>query len=260
MNIKKAIPVYVFLVLMVVICAAYFSSQSGLFGPKEPTGGNTQSGELMEPVSSVAEEDLPDMYRYVSTDEHLPKPDVFVDGYMVTVDDFRITIDDVYIAKDTQGLPYPRFLYNSNGEEETVDENGTLTSAHSYLFMDITVENQGDLARTFDIAMSQPQFYGGEEWLNMQASYELATQSINNDADDQMLFQYMMRAGETITYTRAYIFPDEKLAQVTDLFLPITVSAPYRVDDVQNHTRAWNPEVPIINLTPLWPGEKNTTS
>lgn len=251
MNIKKAIPVYVFLVLMVVICAAYFGSQSSLFGQKEPAGGNTQSGESKEPVSSVAEEDLPDMYRYVSQDEHLPKPDVFAEGYTATVDDFRITINDVYVAKDTQGLPYPTYLSERRGE--TVDENGTLTSAHSYLFMDITVENQSDLARTFDISMSYPQFYVGEEWLDMQASFELATQSINNDTDPQSRYTYMMQAGERVTYTRAYIFPDEKLEQVTDLILPVTFGAD-QLTISKEKIHAWDPSAVMLNLTPLWPG------
>lgn len=259
MNRKKAIPVYVFLALMVVICAAYFGSQSGLFGQKEPTGGDTQSGESMEPVSSVAEEDLPDMYRNVSQDEPLPKPDVFAEGYTATVNDFRITINDVYVSKDTQGLPYPAHLSDSDGMEETVDENGTLTSAHSYLFMDITVENQSDLARTFNIAMSRPVFYAGEEELNIQASFELATQSINNDTDPQSRYTYMMQAGETVIYTRAYIFSDEKLEQVKDLFLPVTFGSSRLWNDKEG-IWAWDPSAVMLNLTPLWPGEKNTTS
>ena len=251
MNRKKAIPVYIFLALMVVICAAYFGSQSGLFGQKAPAGGNTQSGETMEPVSSVAEEDLPDMYRYVSYDEDLPKPDVFAEGYTATVNDFRITINDVYVSKDTQGLPYPTYLSERQGE--TVDENGTLTSAHSYLFMDITVENQSNLARTFSIVMSRPEFYAGEKRLDMQASFELATQSINNDTDPQSRYQYMMQAGETVTYTRAYIFPDEKLEQVTDLFLPVTFGSSRLWNDKEG-IWAWDPSAVMLNLTPLWPG------
>lgn len=250
MNRKKAIPVYVFLVLMVVICAVYFGSQSGLFGQKEPTGENTQSGESMEPVSSVAEEDLPDMYRYVSKDDPLPKPDVFAEGYTATVDDFCITINDVYVAKDTQGLPYPNYLSESTGE--TVDENGTLTSAHSYLFMEITVENQSQLSRTFSTVMSRPVFYSGEERLKMDASFELAMQSINNDASEKSYYEYMMKGGETVTYTRAYIFPDEGLEQVTDLYLPVTFGSS-RLTKIDN-TWAWNPAAVMLDLTPLWPG------
>ena len=255
MNKKKAIPVYVFLALMVVVCAVYFAAQSGLLNPEEPAG---VQGEQMESnvsrqtMSSIAEEDLPDMYRYVSKDDPLPKPDVFAEGYTATVNDFRITINDVYVAKDTQGLPYPVYLSESNGE--TVDENGTLTSAHSYLFMDITVENQRSLSRTFDICKNHPILFSGDVWLETQASNELATQSINNDADVKSRYQYMMQAEETVTYTVAYVFSDDDLERVTDIFLPIVISYPYRINNVQDNTWAWNPQVPILNLTPLWPG------
>ena len=78
MNKKKAIPIYVFLALMVVICAAYFVTESSLF--RQPADENTQLAESEEAVSYLDEENLPDMYRYVSTEEHFPKPDVFVDG------------------------------------------------------------------------------------------------------------------------------------------------------------------------------------
>ena len=87
----------------------------------------------------------------------------------------------------------------------------------------------------------------------MQASFELATQSINNDVDEKSGYQYMMQAGETVTYTRAYIFPDEKLEQVTDFFLPVTFGNP-RLWNIQERVKAWDPEAVMLNLTPLWPG------
>lgn len=63
----------------------------------------------------------------------------------------------------------------------------------------------------------------------------------------------MMQAGETVTYMRAYIFPDEKLEQVTDMFLPVTFGAgELRITKDKIH--AWDPSAVMLDLTPLWPG------
>ena len=262
MNRKKLPTVVVCVVLaaMLLFSGVYAAVEAGWFRRESDGEAPVSSGqETPPPPSSSAQEDLPSMYRFVDLNagEQLPKPDTFEDeeGHSASTSMFRVTVNRVYVAKDTQGLPYPHYLSERFGEK--VDENGTLISGHSYFFMDITLENRMNTYASFDISSwTKPIFYVGDEMLDMRASYSGAIQSINHDVEPKSIYQYNMQPGETVEYTVAYIFPDDGLAEATDVFIAMTAAHPPIIDNAGG-MKAWHPEVPFINLTPLWEAASN---
>ena len=258
---RKKLPtvvVCVVLAAMLLFSGVYAAVDAGWFRRESDGEAPVFSGqETPPPPSSSAQEDLPSMYRFVDTSagEHLPKPDTFEDeeGHSASTSRFRVTVNRVYVAKDTQGLPPPRNLLNCDGP---ADENGTLIGDKSYFFMDITLENKMNTYASFDISTwTNPMFYAGDEEVLMQVSYSAALQSINNDVPIKSSYQYTMQPGETVEYTVAYIFPDDGLAEVTDVFIAMTAAHPPIIDNAGG-MKAWHPEVPFINLTPLWEASK----
>ena len=263
MNRKKLSTVVVCVVLaaMLLFSGVYAAVDAGWFRRESEGEAPVSSGqETPPPPSSSEQEDLPSMYRFVNLNggEQLPKPDTFEDkeGHSASTSRFRVTVNRVYVAKDTQGLPPPRHLLNCDGP---ADENGTLIGDKSYFFMDITLENRTNLVVDFDLSWTRPDFYTGDTWLSMDASYEVALQSINNDVPIKSSYQYTMQPGETVEYTVAYIFPDDKLAEATDVFAPLTAAHPPIIWKGEN-LAAWHPEVPFINLTPLWEEYKSANN
>ena len=255
---RKKLPtvvVCVVLAAMLLFSGVYAAVDAGWFRRESDGEAPVSSGqETPPPPSSSAQEDLPSMYRFVDLNagEQLPKPDTFEDeeGHSASTSMFRVTVNRVYVAKDTQGLPYPHYLSERFGEK--VDENGTLISGHSYFFMDITLENRMNTYASFDISTwTRPIFYAGDEEVLMQVSYSAALQSINNDVPIKSSYQYTMQPGETVEYTVAYVFLDEGLAEATDVFIAMTAAQPPIIWKGEN-LAAWHPEVPFINLTPLW--------
>lgn len=265
---RKKLPtvvVCVVLAAMLLFSGVYAAVDAGWFRRESEGEAPVSSGQETPPSpSSSAQEDLPPMYQFVDTaaGDFLPKPDIFEDeeGHSASTSRFRVTVNRVYVAKDTQGLPYPYYLSEQCGEK--VDENGTLISGHSYFFMDITLENRTNLVVDFDISWTKPYFYVGDTRLmSASSSGEVALQSINNDVPIKSRYQYTMQPEETVEYTIAYIFPDDELAEATDVFTVLTAGNPAVISkliDIEKDKSlyAWNPDAPFINLTPLWEASK----
>ena len=67
-----------------------------------------------------------------------------------------MTLEDISVSKDSNGMGYPVYLSERNGEQ--TDAQGTLISNHVYMFLSFTVENPKDYADTFDLSYGKPFF------------------------------------------------------------------------------------------------------
>ena len=203
------------------------------------------------PEGGDEEEELPAMFRYVPMmTEELPKPDIFVENNTGEWNGFRMTLENISFAKDTQGMGYPVYLSEKNGEK--VDTQGTLISNHMYMLLTFTVENPKEYADTFDLSYGKPFFYIGEDRFYLAASNEIAIQNINNHADTKDRYQYTMQPGEKIQFAKGYIFSVDELRQAEELLIGICFNTVSACDDNGTELIAWDPKVAFVNATEMF--------
>ena len=142
------------LAVMAVVVLVYAWQELDKQVPKKPVSSATDSSSVpsadsssaTSSISSVKEIDTvfsdgttdPDsMYRVVHRMEALPLPDM--EQSPITANHkIRYTVHEVYVSKELpEGFPVP----NHAGFGVEMAEDGTLTDWHSYLFVDVTVEN-----------------------------------------------------------------------------------------------------------------------
>ena len=256
---KNSIAVVAMLAVMAVVCAAVIFGKVGSVSPvTESPVSSAPETVVSSPTSSVVpvssaengEEELPPMYRFVPMDDPLPKPDIFVENNTGEWNGFVVTLDAVSFSKDTQGMNYPTLVVDRLGEQ--VNAEGTLTSDHVYLLLTFTVENPKEYADTYDMGKGHPMFYIGQEKVTLYATYEQVIQNINLDSSVQDRCQYKMQPGETIQFTKGYIFPVEELQQVEELFIGIYNGKVLETDNAGQELHAWHPDVAFVNATEMF--------
>lgn len=130
----------------------------------------------------------------------------------------RYTVHRVWVSKELQdNVANSAYVSTRRGEEQA--EDGTFTSAHSYVFIDLTVENISFPQPQLFLNMVNLYLYNGNEKLEYGDGYPRTMNYNLEKADDPYFFMIDTYEGQSVRCTLAFVQSDEDLEQATDYYL-----------------------------------------
>ena len=118
------------------------------------------------------------------------------------------TIGPLLLSKSLEGANQGNFNYNKN--KQHVDGQGTLTSAHTYCFFDITIENLENAGREY--LLNNISLYATENGARKHL-YELRYFDQGADPHKTDFFHVFVAGGEKKTYRVGLILDDARIRQ-----------------------------------------------
>lgn len=130
----------------------------------------------------------------------------------------KYTVHRVWTSKELQdGVANAAYVNPRNGEE--MAEDGTFTSAHSYFFVNLTIENISFPRDQLYLNMLQIYPYNGAQMLEHGDGYPRTMNYNLEMAGDPCFFIIDTYEGQSVQYTLAFVLSDEVLKQATDYYL-----------------------------------------
>ena len=128
-----------------------------------------------------------------------------------TVCDLIFTVQKAEISKDTGGLPTPDILY----EGQTMNTNGTLTSAHSYVRITVTIQNIASEETVLSLNNHYIHIYDHGEPLD---GGSLMTMDVNQSQQNtREYYHYTLQSGEHQSFQLGFIVADRLLRKDYDI-------------------------------------------
>jgi len=148
-------------------------------------------------------------------EETLSQSKIDTNRQSAEVCDLKFTVLSANISKNSEGLPTP----NSVPSEITFDENGTITSKHSYIKLNLKIENLKDSEELLSLNNNKLEIYSKNEQIDGSSIYTMNANEGNEKERD--FFHFSIRSKTENSFVFAFIAEDKNLLKSNDIIFKI---------------------------------------
>lgn len=218
---KKLLSILIFLGILFSLCSCGSDSKYLVSNSK---------GETTKPPANSQAEKMPSFQIAKVIPSQLVSSDK-----AVTLANFTYQVKGVSVSKKLTGFQKEDVEYFMS---ETADDSGNLTSAHSYIYIDITIKNM--LAKEVENGLTDFQVVSiaSDNSVNRRVAPELRLFDKSQHENSRKYGFYKFKPNEETTFRLGYIISDKGLKE--NLYFEVN---PTGVSGYYNNIKQYNPDV-----------------